>query len=255
MQQFEHRTAIKTREYPHFRGRTPNRPECQRTGTRQTNTVASSLHLGHRALRPTKRTGMELLSLLLILGAAIHWLNTQGQRQRTALLAEHLRPYQIEKHMAQLTEAYMRALGEPEAARQQQILQLQEVAEQQLAEEFKALATEFGRLAAPVTRGFKIALPFIDQLSPKATFDMRRLLAVHAQGIGRAIALTPEAAKERSFRIMAEMFLMQHSCHWFCKSRTIASARMMRQHQTRYEQALDAVSPETREAYLAVLKG
>ena len=200
-----------------------------------------------------KRTGMELLSLLLLLGVAIHWLNTQGQRQRTALLAEHLRPYQIEKHMAQLTEAYMRALGEPEAARQQQILQLQETAEQQLAEEFKALATDFGRLAAPQTRGFKIALPWIDQLSPKATFDMRRLLVVHAQGIGRAIALTPAAAKERSFRIMAEMFLMQHSCHWFCKSRTIASARMLRQHQTRYEQALDAVSPETREAYLAAL--
>ena len=147
----------------------------------------------------------------------------------------------------------MRALAEPEAARQQQILQLQESAEQQLAEEFKALATEFGRLAAPQTRGFKIALPFIDQLSPKATFDMRRLLVVHAQGIGRAIALTPASAKERSFRIMAEMFLMQHSCHWFCKSRTIASARMLRQHQTRYEQALDAVSPETREAYLAAL--
>ncbi len=198
---------------------------------------------------------MELLSLLFLLGALIHWLNTQGQRQRTALLAAHLRPYQIEKHMAQLTEAYMRALGEPEAARQQQILQLQEVAEQQLADEFKNLATEFGRLSAPEARGFKIALPWIDQLTPKATFDMRRLLSVHAQGIERAMALTPASAKERSFRIMAEMFLMQHSCHWFCKTKSIASARMLRQHQTRYEQALDAVSPETREAYWRVVQG
>jgi hypothetical protein len=198
---------------------------------------------------------MELLSLLFLLGVLIHWLNTQGQRQRTALLAAHLRPYQIEKHMAQLTEAYMRALGEPEAARQQQILQLQEVAEQQLADEFKNLATEFGRLSAPEARGFKIALPWIDQLTPKATFDMRRLLAVHAQGIERAMALTPASAKERSFRIMAEMFLMQHSCHWFCKTQTIASARMVKLHQTRYEQALSAVSPETREAYLRVVQG
>lgn len=196
---------------------------------------------------------MELLSLLFLLGVSIHWLNGQGQRKRTALLAEHLRPYNIEKHMEQLTSAYMRALGESDPARQQQILQLQEVAEQQLAEEFKALAQDFGRLAAPVTRGFKIALPFIDQLSPKATFDMRRMLEVHAQGIGRAIADTQTPAKERSFRIMAEMFLMQHSCHWFCKSRTIASARMLTQHQTRYEQALDAVSAETREAYRSVL--
>ena len=197
---------------------------------------------------------MELLSLLFLLGVSIHWLNGQGQRKRTALLAEHLRPYQIEKHMEQLTGAYMRALGESDLQRQQQILQLQEMAEQQLAEEFKALAKDFGRLAAPVTRGFKVALPFIDQLSPKATFDMRRMLEVHAQGIGRAIADTHTPAKERSFRIMAEMFLMQHSCHWFCKSKTIASARMLTQHQTRYEQALDAVSPETRQAYLLVLE-
>jgi hypothetical protein len=198
---------------------------------------------------------MELLSLLFLLGVGIHWLNGQGQRKRTALLAEHLRPYQIEKHMEQLTGAYMRALGESDLQRQQQILQLQEMAEQQLAEEFKALAKDFGRLAAPVTRGFKVALPFIDQLSPKATFDMRRMLEVHAQGIGRAIAETQAPAKERSFRIMAEMFLMQHSCHWFCKSKTIASARMLTQHQTHYEQALDAVSPETRQAYLLVLAG
>jgi hypothetical protein len=55
--------------------------------------------------------------------------------------------------------------------------------------------------------------------------------------------------------MMGEMFLMQHSCHWFCKSKTIASARMLAQHQTRYEQALAAVNPETREAYLDVVQG
>jgi hypothetical protein len=196
---------------------------------------------------------MELLSLLFLLGVGVHWLNTQGQRQRTALLAEHLRPYQIEKHMAQLTEAYMRALGEADPQRQQQIWQLQEMAERQLVEEFKALAQEFAKLPAPPTRAFKIALPWIDQLSPKATFDMRRALEIHAQGIASALADAQLSAKDRAFRTMAEMFLMQHSCHWFCKSKTIASARMLRQHQTRYEQALDAVSPQTRQAYLALL--
>nr|MBP6277817.1 hypothetical protein [Limnohabitans sp.] len=186
---------------------------------------------------------MELLSLLLLLATGIHWLNTQGQRKRTALLAEQLRPYQIEKHMEQLTSAYMRALGETDPERQQQILQLQETAEEQLAHEFQNLAREFAKLPAPVTRGFKVALPYIDQLSPKASFDMRRMLEVHAQGIALAVnnpqGLSP---KERSFRMMGEMFLMQHSCHWFCKSKTIASARMVAQHQTRYEQALAAVS-------------
>mgnify|MGYP000166774252 FL=1 len=199
---------------------------------------------------------MEFLSLLFVLATAIHWLNTQGQRQRTALLAEQLRPYQIEKHMEQLTGAYMRALDESDAERQQQILQLQAPAEEQLAQEFQSLARDFAKLPAPVTRAFKVALPYIDQLSPKATFDMRRMLEVHAQGIERTVrnqqGLTP---KERSFRMMGEMFLMQHSCHWFCRSKTIASARMVTQHQTRYEQALAAVSPETRQAYLAVIQG
>jgi hypothetical protein len=95
----------------------------------------------------------------------------------------------------------------------------------------------------------------MDQLSPKACFDMRRALEVHAQGIARAVS-NPQglSPKERAFRMMGEMFLMQHSCHWFCKSKTIASARMVAQHKTRYEQALDAVSPETRSAYWGVVQ-
>jgi hypothetical protein len=149
----------------------------------------------------------------------------------------------------------MRALGESDLARQQQIMQLQEQAEQQMAHEFQNLAREFAKLPAPTSRGFKVALPYIDQLSPKATFDMRRMLEVHAQGIERAVNnLQGLSAKESSFRMMGEMFLMQHSCHWFCRSKTIASARMVTQHQTRYEQALEAVSPETRQAYLAVVE-
>jgi hypothetical protein len=199
---------------------------------------------------------MEFISLLFILATGIHWLNTQGQRKRTALLAEQLRPFQIEKSMAQLTTAYMRALGESDVERQQQILQLQEAAEQQLSSEFQNLAREFAKLPAPVTRAFKLALPYIDQLSPKATFDMRRMLEIHAQGIGRTASnLQGMSPKARAFQMMGEMFLMQHSCHWFCRSKTIASARMVAQHQTRYEQALDAVSPETRQAYLAVVQG
>jgi hypothetical protein len=199
---------------------------------------------------------MEFISLLFILAMGIHWLNLQGQRKRTALLAEQLRPFQIEKNMAQLTGSYMRALGESDPERQQHILQLQDAAEQQLASEFQNLAREFAKLPAPVTRGFKLALPYIDQLSPKTTFDMRRLLEVHAQGIERTVRNTQGLGpKERSFRMMGEMFLMQHSCHWFCRAKTIASARMMAQHQTRYEQALDAVSAETRRAYMAVVQG
>ena len=81
-------------------------------------------------------------------------------------------------------------------------------------------------------------------------------LHLHADGIARVVrndsGWTP---RERAYTLMAEMFLMQHSCHWFCRSKTIASARMLAQHQTHYEQAVQAVSPETREAYLALVQG
>ena len=245
MQQFEQHAGPQARENPHFRVSSP-------IGYGGTN----SLHLPQRPTWPRQTGFMEFLSLLFLLATGIHWLNTRGQRQRTALLAEQLRPYQIEKHMEQLTSAYMRALGESDPERQQQIWQLQEQAEQQMAHEFQNLAREFAKLSAPATRGFKLAIPYIDQLSPRFTFDMRRLLEVHAEGIERAVnnlhGLPP---KDRSFQMMGEMFLMQHSCHWFCKSKTIASARMVAQHQTRYEQALEAVSPETRQSYWEVVQG
>ena len=245
MQQFEQHAGPQARENPHFRVSSP-------IGYGGTN----SLHLPQRPSRPRQTGFMEFLSLLFLLATGIHWLNTRGQRQRTALLAEQLRPYQIEKHMEQLTSAYMRALGESDPERQLQILELQEQAEKQMAHEFQNLAREFAKLSAPPTRGFKLAIPYIDQLSPRFTFDMRRLLEVHAHGIERAVnnlhGLPP---KDRSFQMMGEMFLMQHSCHWFCKSKTIASARMVAQHQTRYEQAIDAVSPETRQAYWEVVQG
>ena len=52
--------------------------------------------------------------------------------------------------------------------------------------------------------------------------------------------------------MMAELFLMQHSCHWFCKSKPVASARLILRHQTPYEQVLQSVAPDTRQAYLAL---
>ncbi|RYF40240.1 MAG: hypothetical protein EOO25_13080, partial [Comamonadaceae bacterium] len=55
--------------------------------------------------------------------------------------------------------------------------------------------------------------------------------------------------RDKAFVMSAELFLMQHSCHWFCKSRAVASARLLVRHKTSYEQVLDAVSPETRRAY------
>lgn len=199
---------------------------------------------------------LELLSLLVTLGLVLHWFNSQDRRERTALLASQLRPFQIERLMQQLTEAYMRALGESDAERQAQVLQAQHAVEEQLAEQFQSLARAFAQLPAPQARTLKLALPGIDKVLPQATFDTRRMLQVHADGIARVVRNdSGRTPRERAYTLMAEMFLMQHSCHWFCRSKTIASARMLAQHQTHYEQAVQAVSPETREAYLALVQG
>ena len=199
---------------------------------------------------------LEIISLLAVGGMALHWLNHQDRRKRTALLASHLQPFQIERLMQQLTEAYMRALGESDPERQSQVLQVQQEAEQQLARQFQDLARAFAQLPAPEARTLKLALPGIDKVLPQSTFDTRRVLQVHADGIDRAVRNDAgRSPRDKAFTLMAEMFLMQHSCHWFCRSKTIASARMLAQHKTHYEQALDAVSPETREAYLAVVNG
>ena len=199
---------------------------------------------------------LEIISLLALSGMALHWLNNQDRRKRTALLASHLQPYQIERLMQQLTEAYMRALGETDPERQSQVLGLQKDTEEQLARQFQELAHSFGQLPAPQARTLKLALPGIDKVLPQSTFDTRRVLQVHAEGIDRAVRNEAGLApRDKAFTLMAEMFLMQHSCHWFCRSKTIASARMLAQHKTHYEQALQAVSPETRQAYLAAING
>ena len=199
---------------------------------------------------------LEIISLLAMAGFAVHWLNRQDSRARTALLASQLQPFQIERLMQQLTEGYMRALGEQDPQRQSQVLALQEEAEHSLARQFEDLARAFAQLPAPQARTLKLALPGIGKVLPQATFDTRRVLQVHADGIGRAVRNDAgRSPRDKAFTLMAEMFLMQHSCHWFCRSKTIASARMLAQHKTHYEQALNAVSPETRAAYLAVVNG
>ena len=200
--------------------------------------------------------GMEFFSLLILVLLVVQVLNRRGQRTRTALLAEHLRPYAIEQGMEQLTHAYMRALDEKDADRQRQIWQLQAPTEARLAEDFVSLAASFSRLPPPQARTPKVAIPYLEKLAPQASFDMRRALAIHAEGIGHAVRNTAQLPeRNRAFLILAEMLLMQHTCHWFCRSRTVASARMLARHQTSYDKALASVSAATRKAYLQLISG
>ncbi len=195
---------------------------------------------------------MDLFLLAILVAIGGYALTAREQRQRIALLGSHLSPYDIDKLMETTIQGYQRALGEKDPARQAQIWSLLANGEGQLAEQFKRFAAAIAKADAEPTRAstLPIALPYALVLLPRASFDVRKAFAIHAQGIARAVEGLPgQPPKDRAFTLSAELFLMQHTCHWFCKSKTVASARMLARHQTTYAQLLAAVSPETRRAY------
>ena len=198
---------------------------------------------------------MEIFTLLMLIAVGIFTLKSADQKRRIGLLGKYLGKQQIEKMMETLTEGYNRALSEPDAARQTQILGLQNVTELALSEQFNRFVADFSSVDALETRVSKIgfAIPYADKIFPGATFDLRKALTIHAQGIARAVNNSLDLSpKSRAFHISAELFLMQHTCHWFCRSKTVASARLLARHKTPYAQLVGAVLPETREAYSAL---
>lgn len=198
---------------------------------------------------------MEILFAIALLVAAIWSVKNKAQTERIALLGTYLGKYQIEKLMENLIQGYMRALGEADGARREQIWRTMHTGELEVARQFEGFARDFGRLASDVTRAstLPMALPLATQLLPKASFDVRAAFAVHAQGLLRTAQDEAQSDKDRAFQMSAELLLMQHTCHWFCRSKSTASVRMQVRHQTSYPQLLAAVSPQTRQAYLAVL--
>ncbi len=195
---------------------------------------------------------MDFLILVVLAAMGSFALNAHDQRQRIAVLGSHLGHYQIEKLMESLTQGYLRALGESDAERRSQIWSLLGTTEQQLCEQFKRFAAEFGKVDAEQARVSTLAfgLPYAARWLPQSTVDLRALFTLHAQGLCRAVENSAgRSPRDKAFTVSAELFLMQHSCHWFCKSKNVASARLLVRHQTAYAQVLAAVAPETRTAY------
>jgi hypothetical protein len=195
---------------------------------------------------------MEILTLVALIAAGFYILKSREQRQRIAVLGSHLGRYQIERLMESLTSGYLRCLGEDDAERRQQIWHLLDATEEKIASQLESFSTEMARVPEPIARVSKlpVALPLATQLLPAASFDLREALRIHARGVaGVTRNDANRTPKSKAFTMSAELFLMQHTCHWYCKSKTVASARMLARHQTSYDQLLAAVSPETRNAY------
>jgi hypothetical protein len=190
------------------------------------------------------------LPLALIVG--FQFLKARDQRRRIYLLGGYLSQYQIEKLMENVTEGYLRALGESDEERRSQIWSMLATAEQELASQFRRFSEDFSKVWNGQTQvsTLSFALPYGDKIFPRQAFDMRHLLAIHAEGIAAVAENRAERSqRDKAFTMSAELFLMQHSCHWFCRSRAVASARMLARHQTSHQQLIDSVSPQTREAY------
>ena len=195
---------------------------------------------------------MEIFPLLLLMAVSIFMLKKTEQRKRIALLGHYLGHFQIEKLMESLTSGYMRALGESTPERQDQIWRHLETAQAQLCEQFNKFVADFQSLQPAQTRvsTLALAIPYAVVLFPQATFDLRKALAIHAKGMTQVASnVNSVKPKDTAFTLSAEMLLMQHTCHWFCNSKGVASARLMARHQTTHAQVLAAVSPETRRAY------
>src|SRR6218665_1481582 len=177
---------------------------------------------------------MDLLILAILIAAGTFMLNAKEQRKRIVLLGRHLANYQIEQLMQALTDGYLRALGESTDERRSQIWSLLGTKESQLSEQFDLFAADFSKVDKAHNHVSRLALriPFTAKIFPGRTFDLRRLLSILARGIAHVVQNTYHLSpKERAYMMMAELFLMQHSCHWFCKSKAVATARMLARHQ------------------------
>ncbi|HAL37712.1 MAG TPA: hypothetical protein DCP03_06185 [Polaromonas sp.] len=199
---------------------------------------------------------MEIFVLVILIAIGAYTLKSRDEKRRIALLGSHLGKYQIEKLMESLTEGYMRALGEDDPDRREQIWSLLSTAEMKLCDQFNSFVAEFSRVNETDARVSKLAvsIPYADKLFPNATFDLRKALSIHARGITNAAKNSlNQTPKSKAFTMSAELFLMQHTCHWFCKSKAVASTRILVRHKTSYELLVDSVAPDTRNAYCTLI--
>lgn len=196
---------------------------------------------------------MDFTLTLLMVFVAWQVLRVRYQRNRIALLGQHLSSLQLERHMETLTQGYARAIHEQGESRQLQILETFAATERGMASQARALANSMAKEPPLATRvsTFTFCVPYVERVLPAATRDFRELLQIHAAGLRYAVDNEAQwDPKTRAFHLSAELYLLQHSCHWFCKSRGVADARLLLRHKVDHQKVLDSVSPPTRQAYL-----
>ncbi|MDM0043153.1 hypothetical protein QTH91_01540 [Variovorax dokdonensis] len=200
---------------------------------------------------------MDFFLFVLAIVVGLQFFKRREQQQRVQLLGRFLSPYQIEQQMERLLDGYLRWLGEDDPIRRDQIYGTLGTVETALAEQFERFATDAKAMPAPLAQVSKLPLwiPFAQPLLPgRLLFDVRQAFAIHARGID-AVVRNEEgrAPKARAYMLSAELLLMQHTCHWFCRGKAVATARLLARHQTPHAQVVASVSAQTRRDYLALI--
>lgn len=200
---------------------------------------------------------MNTVLIFLLLALGCQMLRVRYQRNHIAVLGRHLSSLQLERHMEMLTEGYTRAISESDQSRQLQILSLFAQTEQAVAVQTQTLADAMQQenLSTASMGILPFCLPYAERFLPAVTRDFRQLLQIHAKGLNYVVQNEANwDEKSRAYHLSAELYLLQHSCHWFCKSRTVADARQLMRHQVQHQKVLDSVSDVTRQAYQQWLK-
>lgn len=201
---------------------------------------------------------MDVVLILLLIALGLQILRVRYQRARITLLGKHLVSLQLERHMETLTEGYTRAIHEETEARQLQVLDMFAQTEHAVASQAQSLAESMQKESQEDTgmSTLPLCIPYAERFMSATTRDFRKLLHIHAKGLRYVVdneeGLDP---KSRAYHLSAELYLLQHSCHWFCKSRTVADARLQARHQANHQTVLKSVSAVTRSAYLQWLQG
>jgi Tfp pilus assembly protein PilN len=205
---------------------------------------------------PTRRVArelaMDMMLVLLMLVVVWHVVRRSYQQARIAFLGRHLANLQLEQHMKALTEGYTRAIQAETESRQQQILDTFAPTERAVAAQIQTLADAMQKESDQDTRmsALSICVPYAERFLPIKTRDFRELLRTHANGLRYAVDnVEGWDAKTRAFHLSAELYLFQHSCHWFCRSRVVADARLMARHKLSHQRVLESVSNITRAGF------
>src|SRR6478609_2819896 len=108
--------------------------------------------------------------------AALWLFRAAQQKQRIALLASFLSRYSIEKNIETVTQGYLRAFGEADAGRRDQILGLLRASEQELCRQVTQVAADFARADGTASRVSRLPIWIPFALAVAGTFDLRAAL-------------------------------------------------------------------------------